>query len=30
MHRIEASALVDNLRSQNVLIGCGFEKLGIK
>lgn len=29
LHRIEASALVDNLRSQNVLIGCGFEKLGI-
>ncbi|PJI08236.1 MULTISPECIES: GNAT family N-acetyltransferase [Clostridium] len=29
LHRIEASTLVDNLRSQNVLIGCEFEKLGV-
>lgn len=29
LHRIEASALVDNERSKNVLIGCGFEELGI-
>lgn len=29
LHRIEASTLVDNLRSQNVLVGCGFQKLGV-
>ena len=28
LHRIEASALVDNERSKNVLNGCGFEELG--
>ena len=28
LHRIEASALVDNERSKNVLSGCGFEELG--
>jgi ribosomal-protein-alanine N-acetyltransferase len=29
LHRIEASTLVDNLKSQKVLIGCGFSELGI-
>jgi [ribosomal protein S5]-alanine N-acetyltransferase len=29
LHRIEASTLTDNLRSQGVLNGCGFKKLGI-
>lgn len=29
LHRIEASTLVDNVKSQNVLIGCGFERLGL-
>jgi ribosomal-protein-alanine N-acetyltransferase len=29
LHRIEASTLVDNLRSQNVLKGCNFIELGI-
>ncbi|URZ02641.1 GNAT family N-acetyltransferase [Clostridium felsineum] len=29
LHRVEASTLVDNLRSQKVLLGCGFEKLGL-
>ena len=29
LHRIEASTLIDNLRSQGVLMGCGFKKLGI-
>ncbi|WP_347460562.1 GNAT family protein [Clostridium sp. DMHC 10] len=29
LHRIEASTLVDNIKSQSVLIGCGFEKLGL-
>ena len=29
LHRIEASALVDNEKSKRVLIGCGFEELGI-
>ncbi|ENZ04053.1 hypothetical protein HMPREF1092_00074 [Clostridium thermobutyricum] len=29
LHRIEASALVRNERSKNVLLGCGFEELGI-
>lgn len=29
LHRVEASALVDNERSKHVLIGCGFEELGI-
>lgn len=29
LHRIEASALVDNIKSQRVLLGCGFKKLGV-
>ncbi|MGL5647117.1 MAG: GNAT family N-acetyltransferase [Clostridium sp.] len=29
LHRIEASALISNERSRNVLIKCGFEELGI-
>lgn len=29
LHRIEASTLVDNLKSQKVLESCGFEKLGL-
>ncbi len=29
LHRIEASTLVDNLRSQNVLKGCNFIELGM-
>ena len=29
LHRLEASALVDNERSKGVLIGCGFKELGI-
>ena len=29
LHRIEASALVDNEPSKHVLIGCGFTELGI-
>ena len=29
LHRIEASALVDNEPSKHVLIGCGFKELGI-
>ncbi len=29
LHRIEASTLISNLRSQNVLKACGFEDLGI-
>lgn len=29
LHRIEASTLIDNIKSQSVLIGCGFEKLGV-
>ncbi|NFU03734.1 GNAT family N-acetyltransferase [Clostridium botulinum] len=29
IHRIEASTLIDNIRSQKVLEGCGFKKLGI-
>lgn len=29
MHRIEASALVDNERSKGVLTSCGFKELGI-
>lgn len=28
IHRLEASTLVDNLRSQGVLKACGFEELG--
>lgn len=29
LHRLEASALVKNIRSQRVLISCGFKELGI-
>lgn len=29
LHRLEASALVDNIKSKKVLISCGFKELGI-
>jgi [ribosomal protein S5]-alanine N-acetyltransferase len=29
LHRIEASTLTDNLKSQGVLTSCGFKKIGI-
>lgn len=29
LHRLEASALVENKKSQNVLIACGFKELGV-
>lgn len=29
LHRIEASTLVDNIKSQRVLKGCGFQELGL-
>lgn len=29
LHRIEAGTLVDNKRSQSVLLGCGFKEIGI-
>ncbi|OFI04969.1 putative ribosomal N-acetyltransferase YdaF [Clostridium acetireducens DSM 10703] len=29
LHRIEASTLVDNIKSQKVLLGCGFKKIGL-
>lgn len=29
LHRIEASTLVDNIKSQRVLKACGFEEIGI-
>lgn len=29
LHRIEASVLVDNDKSKGVLLGCGFEEVGI-
>lgn len=29
LHRIEASTLCDNVKSQSVLLGCGFKKLGV-
>ena len=29
MHRVEASAMVDNIKSRNVLSGCGFNLVGI-
>lgn len=29
LHRLEASTLTDNLRSQNVLKACGFDEIGI-
>lgn len=29
IHRIEATTLVDNIKSQAVLLGCGFKEIGI-
>lgn len=29
LHRIEATTLVDNIKSQAVLLGCGFNEIGI-
>ena len=29
LHRVEASTLVDNVKSQSVLKSCGFEELGL-
>lgn len=29
LHRVEASTLVDNIRSQKVLLSCGFKKVGL-
>lgn len=29
MHRLEASTLTDNIKSQRVLLACGFEEIGI-
>lgn len=29
LHRVEASALVENMRSRNVLLSCGFKELGL-
>lgn len=29
LHRLEASALVENIKSQRVLTSCGFEELGV-
>ncbi|GFP78386.1 GNAT family N-acetyltransferase [Clostridium fungisolvens] len=29
LHRLEASTLVDNMKSQSVLLKCGFNKLGL-
>lgn len=29
LHRVEASAMVDNIRSQRVLEACGFKEIGI-
>ncbi|NEZ47980.1 GNAT family N-acetyltransferase [Clostridium niameyense] len=29
LHRLEASTLTENIKSQNLLLSCGFEKLGI-
>jgi [ribosomal protein S5]-alanine N-acetyltransferase len=29
LHRLEASTLVDNVRSQRVLLKCGFEQIGM-
>lgn len=29
LHRIEASILTDNMRSKGVLLGCGFEEVGL-
>ncbi len=29
LHRIEASTLIDNIKSQRVLLSCGFKEVGI-
>ncbi|MCM8711961.1 GNAT family N-acetyltransferase [Clostridium sp. SYSU_GA19001] len=29
LHRIEATTLVDNIKSQAVLLGCGFKEIGV-
>ncbi len=29
LHRMEASTLLDNIKSQRVLLGCGFKKVGV-
>lgn len=29
LHRIEASTIIDNIKSQRVLLSCGFNKLGL-
>jgi len=29
IHRIEATTLVDNIKSQAVLLGCGFKEIGV-
>jgi [ribosomal protein S5]-alanine N-acetyltransferase len=29
LHRVEATTLVDNIKSQAVLLGCGFKEIGI-
>lgn len=29
LHRVEASAMVDNIKSRNVLSGCGFKLVGV-
>ena len=29
LHRLEASTLIDNKKSQSVLNGCGFKELGV-
>ncbi|OAA91385.1 GNAT family N-acetyltransferase [Clostridium coskatii] len=29
LHRIEASTLIDNVRSQKVLLSCGFKEIGL-
>ena len=29
LHRIEASVLLENNKSKSVLLGCGFEEVGI-
>lgn len=28
LHRIEATTLIDNIKSQSVLLGCGFKEIG--
>ena len=29
LHRLEASVLIENIKSKRVLVGCGFEEVGI-